>query len=87
MVKKVFLFLIKWYQRTLSLDHGLLSFVYSERLCRYHPTCSQYTYTAIERFGVLVGGWMGFKRIISCNPWQEGGFDPVPQKEEKFRKK
>ncbi len=80
MVKKIVLFLIRLYQKTLSLDHGILSIIYSERLCRYHPTCSQYTYTAIERFGLIVGSWMGLKRVISCNPWREGGFDPVPKK-------
>ena len=82
MVKKIVLLLIKVYQKTLSLDHGLLSFVYSERLCRYHPTCSQYTYTAISRFGLLKGGWMGLKRVLSCTPWSEGGFDPVPEKKD-----
>lgn len=83
MVKLIILFFIKLYQKTLSLDHGILSVIYPKRLCRYYPTCSQYTYTTINRFGVFVGGWMGLKRIISCNPWQEGGIDFAPQKEKK----
>jgi putative membrane protein insertion efficiency factor len=46
--------------------------------CRFYPSCSQYTYEAIEKYGVLKGGWMGIKRIVRCQPWSKGGFDPVP---------
>ena len=46
--------------------------------CRYYPTCSHYTYQAIYKYGLLKGGWMGFNRILRCNPWSEGGIDPVP---------
>jgi putative membrane protein insertion efficiency factor len=79
-MKRIFLALIRTYQRTLSLDHGPLSYIYGERLCRFHPTCSQYTYEAIEKFGVLKGGWMGLKRVVRCHPWNDGGNDPVPKK-------
>jgi putative membrane protein insertion efficiency factor len=46
--------------------------------CRFRPTCSSYALTAIERYGVLKGGWMAAKRIGRCHPWNPGGFDPVP---------
>ncbi|WP_373496894.1 membrane protein insertion efficiency factor YidD [Aquiflexum sp.] len=46
--------------------------------CRYTPTCSQYTKEAILKYGVFKGGWLGIKRIASCNPWGGHGHDPVP---------
>ena len=46
--------------------------------CRYLPTCSEYAYTALVRFGVWRGSWLAARRLLRCHPWAEGGFDPVP---------
>ncbi|MDO4548784.1 MAG: membrane protein insertion efficiency factor YidD [Clostridia bacterium] len=48
--------------------------------CRFTPTCSEYALEAIERYGALKGGWMAFLRILRCNPFHPGGYDPVPRK-------
>ena len=49
--------------------------------CRYTPTCSEYSQTAVMRFGVIKGGWISIKRILSCHPWGNSGYDPVPEKD------
>jgi len=75
------LWLIRLYQKTLSLDHGILSkYLAPYGFCKYHPTCSEYGYKAIERFGIIKGGIMALWRILRCNPFSKGGFDPVPDK-------
>lgn len=67
---RVILLLIRAYQVTLSPILG--------GSCRYYPSCSNYTYEAVARFGWLRGGYLGARRILRCNPFFKGGYDPVP---------
>lgn len=69
-MKKLVLLLIRFYQKFIS---PLLP-----PTCRFYPSCSEYTYQAIARYGLLKGGWLGIKRISRCHPWNPGGYDPVP---------
>lgn len=76
-MKKLALFFITVYQQTLSFDHGILGKITGMRVCRFYPTCSAYTYTAIERYGLIRGSAKGLHRILRCHPWNKGGYDPV----------
>jgi putative membrane protein insertion efficiency factor len=73
-VKWLVLSLIRFYQKLIS---PMLP-----PACRFEPTCSHYTYEAIQVHGVVKGGWMGIKRISRCHPFNPGGYDPVPPKKE-----
>lgn len=77
MIKNFFLGLIKIYQKTISPDHGAISKLFPHGFCRFRPTCSEYTYQAIDRYGVIKGSVLGTWRIMRCNPWSRGGADPV----------
>ncbi|MBN1325999.1 membrane protein insertion efficiency factor YidD [Candidatus Falkowbacteria bacterium] len=72
------LFAIRAYQKTLSFDHSPLAKIFPFWGCRFYPSCSQYTYEAIAKYGVIKGGWLGLKRLIRCHPLAKGGHDPVP---------
>jgi putative membrane protein insertion efficiency factor len=72
--------LIRLYQKTLSLDHSFWGKKLPYRICMYHPSCSEYTYQAVDRFGLIKGSIMGFFRIMRCNGFSDPGDDPVPEK-------
>ena len=72
MLRKIPLMLIRGYQLGISPLLG--------PRCRFYPSCSCYAHTAIERYGVLQGCWLGLKRVLRCHPFREGGYDPVPEK-------
>ncbi len=65
------LLLIIAYQKTISPS-------LKPNSCCYYPTCSHYGYQAVYKYGALKGSWMAIKRIVRCNPWSKGGYDPVP---------
>ena len=74
-MKELLLRLIRFYQRRIS---PLLP-----PMCRYYPTCSHYALEAVETHGALKGGMMALWRVLRCNPFIPGGYDPVPQKKDK----
>lgn len=79
-MRRLFQYLIRLYQNTLSLDHGPLRRFTTQPRCKFHPTCSQYAYEAIGRFGLIKGIYLAVKRILRCHPWTLGGIDPIPEK-------
>ena len=75
--KHIILKLIRFYQKTISFDHGIFRKLFPFGYCRFYPTCSEYGYQAIDRYGVIRGGLMASWRLLRCNPWNKGGNDPV----------
>ena len=74
MIKKILIFpfvvLVRFYQTAIS--------PFTPASCRFEPTCSTYMLQALQKHGLLYGGFLGLKRIVSCNPWGGSGYDPVP---------
>ena len=70
--------IVNWPFMMLIKGYILLLSPFMGGSCRCTPTCSTYTYEAIEKYGILRGGWLGLKRILRCNPWGGSGYDPVP---------
>ncbi|MBM7704827.1 membrane protein insertion efficiency factor YidD [Metabacillus iocasae] len=74
MLAKVFLAIIRFYQKVIS--------PIKPPTCRFYPTCSHYGLEAIKRFGAIKGGWLTIKRILKCHPFHPGGIDEVPEKKQ-----
>jgi len=70
LLKTVMQWAIRGYQRTISRA--------LPPSCRFVPSCSEYAWQAIDRYGALKGTWLAVRRIVKCGPWHPGGFDPVP---------
>ena len=70
-MKKILLGIIRFYQKYLPGAKGYSS-------CKYYPTCSRYAIEAIEKYGAFKGGRLAAWRILRCNPFSKGGYDPVP---------
>ena len=69
--------LINIYQKTLSFDHGPMKMLYPHGFCRFTPTCSEYGKQAFMKYGLIRGGFKTAWRILRCNPWNKGGYDPL----------
>ena len=69
-MRKIVLELIKFYKKFISPFLG--------RRCRFYPSCSDYTFQAIEKYGLIKGLFLGAKRLLKCHPLNPGGIDPIP---------
>ncbi len=71
-MKKILIKIIEWYQKNISV------YLESKNVrCKYYPTCSEYTKQAIEKYGAFKGSLLGLARILRCNPFSKGGYDPL----------
>ena len=68
-MKKILIYIVKLYQKLIS--------PLKPRTCRFYPTCSEYSIKALEKYGALKGGYKSIKRILRCNPFNKGGYDPL----------
>jgi putative membrane protein insertion efficiency factor len=71
LAKEGIMLLINVYRYTVSLLLG--------PCCRFTPSCSSYSLLSIQRFGIIEGAWLTFKRVMKCHPFHPGGYDPVPE--------
>lgn len=70
-MKKILIGLIKYYRKNISYTKQYTR-------CKYYPTCSEYSLEAIEKYGAVKGTILAIYRLIRCNPFSKGGYDPVP---------
>ncbi|HVZ11422.1 MAG TPA: membrane protein insertion efficiency factor YidD [Patescibacteria group bacterium] len=77
-MKKLVLSAIRLYKKTEFFHLQLFRTLFlSDSICRFKPSCSEYTYQAVEKYGAAKGLFLGLKRVIRCHPWSRGGYDPV----------
>ena len=76
-MKQILIKFVKFYQVAIS--------AHRPSCCKYYPCCSQYAIQALERFGAVKGSALAIWRILRCNPFSRGGYDPVPEKKVKVR--
>lgn len=77
-MKTIILKFIRFYQKT-KFFHGAIArqLFLTDKVCRFTPSCSEYTYQAVKKYGAAKGLLIGLKRIIRCHPWDKGGYDPL----------
>lgn len=75
MIRKFTLWIIRIYQTRFS--KGFLKMFFLNNVCRFQPTCSEYTYQAVGKYGTIKGLFLGLSRIIRCHPFSQGGYDPI----------
>lgn len=71
-MKKIIIYLIEWYQKNISRFLEIKNIK-----CKYYPSCSEYTKQSIEKYGIFKGCRLGIVRILKCNPFSKGGYDPL----------
>ena len=86
---RVIILFIRWYQRTVSPDHGMYSsFAHAQLIgCKFYPSCSAYAVTAIRQYGLFFGVVVSARRVLRCHPWSRGGYDPIDIKDVKQKVK
>ncbi|OGK37779.1 membrane protein insertion efficiency factor YidD [Candidatus Roizmanbacteria bacterium RIFCSPHIGHO2_12_FULL_41_11] len=77
-MKRLILAIIRGYQNTSFFHQQIFKKLFmTDAVCRFFPTCSEYTYQAVEKYGSIKGIWLGLKRIVRCHPWSRGGYDAL----------
>lgn len=79
LIPSIGIFLIRFYQAAISPVLGMGK-------CRFYPSCSEYAAEAVRRYGLFYGGQLALRRLLCCAPWSVGGYDPVPEQEEFYRR-
>ncbi len=68
---------LRLYQVTCSPDHGMFRLMWGNSRCKFYPSCSEYALGALRQYGLLRGCVVAVRRVAKCNPWNQGGYDPV----------